>query len=115
MQPLPLSALKEGEFEKIYSSVIKTFNKIQTQVFEALYNLDENIFIGAPTSNGKTICAEYVLLQLCKKKGERSCTIGIEPHQEIVNQRSLDGIRSSAVSRAERRLKVRQVRQAQTG
>ena len=30
IQPLPLSALKEDEFEKIYSSTIKTFNKIQT-------------------------------------------------------------------------------------
>ena len=86
MQPLPLSALKEDEFEKIYSSTIKTFNKIQTQVFEALYNSDKNVFIGTPTGSGKTMCAEFALLWLWKKKGERSRTVCIEPYQEMVNQ-----------------------------
>ncbi|KAL4073668.1 putative RNA helicase [Scleroderma citrinum] len=87
MQPLPLSALNDQEFEKIYSTTIKTFNKIQTQVFEALYNSDENAFIGAPTGSGKTICAEFALLRLWKKQGQRSRAVCIEPHQEMVNQR----------------------------
>jgi len=87
MQPLPLSALKEEEFEKIYSSTIKTFNKIQTQVFEALYNSDENVFIGAPTGSGKTICAEFALLRLWTKKEDRSRAVCIEPYQEMVDQR----------------------------
>ena len=46
------------EFEAIYGgggpSSIDTFNKIQTQVFQALYTSDENVFIGAPTGSGKT-------------------------------------------------------------
>jgi hypothetical protein len=37
LQPLPLSALHNKEFEAIYSSSLRTFNKIQTQVFQALY------------------------------------------------------------------------------
>ena len=62
LQALPLSALHNKEFEEIYSSMIQTFNKIQMQVFQALYTSDENMFIGVPTRSGKTICAEFVLL-----------------------------------------------------
>src|SRR6266851_474835 len=57
LQSLPLSALHNKEFESIYSSSLRTFNKVQTQVFQALYTSDENVFIGAPTGSGKTICA----------------------------------------------------------
>ena len=52
LQPLPLSALHNKEFEAIYANSIKTFNKIQTQVFQALYTSDENVFIGALTVPG---------------------------------------------------------------
>ncbi|KAG1730314.1 putative RNA helicase, partial [Suillus lakei] len=45
LQPLPLSALHNKEFESIYSSTIQTFNKIQTQVFQALYTSDENVLL----------------------------------------------------------------------
>ncbi|KAG6330761.1 hypothetical protein ID866_8327, partial [Astraeus odoratus] len=86
LQPLPLSALHNTEFEKIYSSTIKTFNKIQTQVFQALYTSDENVFIGAPTGSGKTICAEFALLRLWSKR-DGSRAVCIEPYQEMVDQR----------------------------
>ncbi|TFK59708.1 P-loop containing nucleoside triphosphate hydrolase protein [Pluteus cervinus] len=66
LQALPLSVLHNPEFKAIYSSTIKTFNKIQTQVFQALYTTDENVFICAPTGSGKTICAEFALLRLWK-------------------------------------------------
>jgi pre-mRNA-splicing helicase BRR2 len=68
LHALPLSALHNKEFEDIYSSTIQTFNKIQTQVFQALYTSDENVFIGAPTGSGKTICAELALLRLWSKR-----------------------------------------------
>ena len=64
LQVLPLSALHNKEFEAIYANSIQTFNKIQTQVFQALYTSDENVFIGAPTGSGKTICAEFALMRL---------------------------------------------------
>jgi pre-mRNA-splicing helicase BRR2 len=67
LQALPLSALHNKEFEAIYSSSIRTFNEIQTQVFQALYTSDENVFIGAPTGSRKTICAEFALLRLWSK------------------------------------------------
>ncbi len=37
----PLSALHNEEFEAIHSSSLRTFNKIQTQLFQALYTSDE--------------------------------------------------------------------------
>ncbi|KAH7882250.1 putative RNA helicase [Phlebopus sp. FC_14] len=86
LQPLPLSALHNKEFESIYSSTIQTFNKIQTQVFQALYTSDENVFIGAPTGSGKTICAEFALLRLWSKK-DQSRAVCVEPYQEMVDQR----------------------------
>ncbi|KAF9237747.1 putative RNA helicase [Melanogaster broomeanus] len=86
LQPLPLSALHNKEFETIYSSTIQTFNKIQTQVFQALYTSDENVFIGAPTGSGKTICAEFALLRLWSKK-DNSRAVCVEPYQEMVDQR----------------------------
>ncbi|KAE9386751.1 Sec63-domain-containing protein [Gymnopus androsaceus JB14] len=86
LQPLPLSALHNKEFEGIYSSTIDTFNKIQTQVFQALYTSDENVFIGAPTGSGKTICAEFALLRLWSKR-EQPRAVCIEPYQEMVDMR----------------------------
>lgn len=86
LQPLPLSALHNKEFEEIYSSTIKNFNKIQTQVFQALYTSDENVFIGAPTGSGKTICAEFALLRLWSKPNPPRA-VCIEPFQDMVEQR----------------------------
>ena len=86
LQQLPLSALHNREFETIYSSGIKTFNKIQTQVFQALYTTDDNIFIGAPTGSGKTICAEFALLRLWSKR-EQPRAVCIEPFQDMVDLR----------------------------
>ncbi|KAF8555606.1 Sec63-domain-containing protein [Imleria badia] len=86
LQQLPLSALHNKEYEAIYSNTIQTFNKIQTQVFQALYTSDENVFVGAPTGSGKTICAEFALLKLWNKK-DNSRAVCVEPYQEMVDQR----------------------------
>ncbi|PCH44659.1 Sec63-domain-containing protein [Wolfiporia cocos MD-104 SS10] len=86
LQALPLSALHNKEFESIYSSTIQTFNKIQTQVFQALYTTDENVFVGAPTGSGKTICAEFALLRLWSKRDHQRA-VCIEPYQEMVDLR----------------------------
>ncbi|KAJ3514868.1 hypothetical protein NLJ89_g2119 [Agrocybe chaxingu] len=86
LQSLPLSALHNKEFEAIYANSIQTFNKIQTQVFQALYTSDENVFIGAPTGSGKTICAEFALLRLWSKR-EPPRAVCIEPYQDMVDLR----------------------------
>ncbi|THG98887.1 hypothetical protein EW026_g3361 [Hermanssonia centrifuga] len=86
LQPLPLSALHNKEYESIYSSTLQTFNKIQTQVFQALYTTDDNVFVGAPTGSGKTICAEFALLRLWSKR-DQPRAVCIEPHQDMVDLR----------------------------
>jgi pre-mRNA-splicing helicase BRR2 len=78
LQALPLSALHNKEFEEIYSSTIQIFNKIQTQVFQALYTWDEN--------GGGAICTEFPLLRLWSKR-EQPRAVCIEPYQEMVDQR----------------------------
>lgn len=89
LQQLPLSALHNKEFESIYSSTIQTFNKIQTQVFQALYTTDDNVFIGAPTGSGKTVCAEFALMCLWSKR-DQARAVCIEPYQEMVDQRVIE-------------------------
>jgi pre-mRNA-splicing helicase BRR2 len=45
-----------------------------------------NVFIGTPTGNGETICANFVLLRLWSKQ-EPPCTIFIKSYQEMVELR----------------------------
>lgn len=89
LQQLPLSALRNKEFEAVYEGKVQAFNKIQTQVFQALYNSDDNVFIGAPTGSGKTICAEFALLRLWSKPNAPRA-VCIEPFQDMVDQRVVE-------------------------
>ena len=82
LQPLPVSALRNSSFESLYSSNFDFFNPIQTQVFNALYNTDDNVFIGAPTGSGKTICAEFAILRLFKLNENSKC-VYIIPKSEL--------------------------------
>ncbi|KDN49983.1 hypothetical protein RSAG8_01319, partial [Rhizoctonia solani AG-8 WAC10335] len=86
LQPLPVVALRNKEFESIYAPKLETFNKIQTQVFQALYNSDEHVLIGAPTGSGKTICAEFALMRLWQKP-DAGRAVCIEPYADMVEQR----------------------------
>ncbi|KAI8977390.1 Sec63 Brl domain-containing protein [Mycotypha africana] len=86
LQPLPISGLNNVEYEKLYSAWINHFNPIQTQVFNALYTTNENVFIGAPTGSGKTICAEFALFRLWNQKAD-SRVVYIAPFQELVDER----------------------------
>uniref|UniRef100_A0A7E4UNZ2 U5 small nuclear ribonucleoprotein 200 kDa helicase n=1 Tax=Panagrellus redivivus TaxID=6233 RepID=A0A7E4UNZ2_PANRE len=64
LQPLPLNALGNPEFEAIFESKgISVFNPIQTQVFRAFYSTNDNVFLGAPHGSGKLTCAEFALLR----------------------------------------------------
>lgn len=70
LQPLPITALRNSKFETLYSDKFPQFNPIQTQVFNAVYNSDDNVFIGAPTGSGKTTIAEFALLRLFQQNPE---------------------------------------------
>lgn len=70
LQPLPISALRNPEYEVLYNENFPQFNPIQTQVFNAVYNSDDNVFIGAPTASGKTTIAEFAILRLLNNNPE---------------------------------------------
>ena len=73
LQPLPVSALRNPEFEALYENSFPCFNPIQTQVFNSIYNSDENVFVGAPTGSGKTVCAEFALLRAFANDMDARC------------------------------------------
>jgi len=68
LPPLKPSELNWPKAEKALFNEIVKFNSIQTQTFNSLYNSDENVFIGAPTTSGKTTCAEFAILRMLKQK-----------------------------------------------
>jgi pre-mRNA-splicing helicase BRR2 len=105
LQPLPVSALRNPQYEAIYRSRFAYFNPIQTQVrrfvfvasrapcqapdcrcrartvaqvFNALYNTDDSVFVGARAGSGKTACAEFALLRLFSQNPDGRCVV-IEP------------------------------------
>ncbi|KXT14286.1 hypothetical protein AC579_8428 [Pseudocercospora musae] len=83
MQPLPVQALKREDFVGLYDHWPQ-FNKIQTQTFNALFQSDDNVFVGAPTGSGKTTCAEFALLRHFTKK-DAGRAVYIAPFQEQVD------------------------------
>ncbi|XP_053622297.1 U5 small nuclear ribonucleoprotein 200 kDa helicase [Plodia interpunctella] len=64
LQPLPISALRNPKYEELYNEAFPQFNPVQTQVFNAVYNSDDNVFVGAPSGSGKSVIAELSLLRL---------------------------------------------------
>lgn len=65
LQPLPVTALGNCEFESLYK--FTHFNPIQTQIFHTLYHTDTNVLLGAPTGSGKTIAAEMAMFRVFNK------------------------------------------------
>jgi len=88
LQPLPVSALKRAEYLKLYPDW-ERFNKVQTQVFNSLFATDENVFVGAPTGSGKTVCAEFALLRHWSRE-TTGRAVYIAPFQELINQQLAD-------------------------
>lgn len=88
LDPLPVTALKQPEFEQLYS-YITYFNPIQTQIFHTLYHTDSNCLVGAPTGSGKTICAEIAMFRVFREY-PRQKVVYIAPLKALVRERILD-------------------------
>ncbi|KAI1628248.1 Sec63 Brl domain-containing protein [Exophiala viscosa] len=88
LQPVPVQALKVKEYVDLYPNWNR-FNRIQTQVFKSLYDSTDSVFIGAPTGSGKTVCAEFALLQHWKNP-EAGKAVYLAPFQELVDSRHAD-------------------------
>uniref|UniRef100_A0A8C5MFJ8 U5 small nuclear ribonucleoprotein 200 kDa helicase n=1 Tax=Leptobrachium leishanense TaxID=445787 RepID=A0A8C5MFJ8_9ANUR len=89
LQPLPVSALRNSAFESLYQDKFPFFNPIQTQVFNTVYNSDDNVFVGAPTGSGKTICAEFAILRMLLQNSEGRC-VYITPMEALAEQVFMD-------------------------
>jgi pre-mRNA-splicing helicase BRR2 len=89
LQPLPVTALQEPTFEAMYQNQFTYFNAIQTQVFNALYKGNENVFLGAPTGSGKTICAEFALFRAFTENPAGRC-IYIAPKQALADEKFVE-------------------------
>ncbi|EDV19743.1 uncharacterized protein TRIADDRAFT_51100 [Trichoplax adhaerens] len=86
LQPLPVKALRNVAIEKFYSEKNLTFfNPVQTQVFNALYNSNDNVFVGAPTGSGKTICAEFAITRLLNTQNDGKC-VYVTPFQSLAEK-----------------------------
>ena len=85
LQPLPVAALKRQEYVDLYPDWPQ-FNRIQTQTFNALFQSDDNVFVGASTGSGKTVCAEFAILRHWTK-AESGKAVYIAPFQEQVDAR----------------------------
>ena len=55
LQLLPVTVLRNQAFELLYRSKFPLFNSTHTQVFNAVYKSDDNIFITPPTWSGNTV------------------------------------------------------------
>ncbi|KAI0244580.1 Pre-mRNA-splicing helicase BRR2 [Massospora cicadina] len=84
MQPLPVEALQDPAHQALYRGWVHCFNPIQTQVFNAFYGSDDNVFLGAPSGSGKTLCAEFAMLRLWAR-GESRC-LYLASCQEVVDE-----------------------------
>ena len=82
LQPLPITALHNPTYESLYNTKYDFFNPIQTQVFNSLYNTDDNVLLGAPTGSGKTICAEFAMLRLFTQNPDGKC-VYVAPKAEL--------------------------------
>jgi pre-mRNA-splicing helicase BRR2 len=63
------------------------FEIVYFLVFNTLYSTDDNVFLGASTGCGKTICAEFAILRLfsnekLKENPEPKC-VYVTPKEEL--------------------------------
>jgi len=89
LQPLPVTALRNKQYEDMYSETFTQFNPVQTQVFNAIYNSDDNVFVGAPTGSGKTVCAEMAILRLFSNNPEGRC-VYVTPQDALADNSYAD-------------------------
>lgn len=85
LQPLPVAALKNSEFEAVYKD-LRYFNPIQTQVFNTFYNTDQTALLCSPAGSGKITCAEFAILREWSKETP-GIIVYIAPMLAIANRR----------------------------
>ena len=67
IEPISIKNLEWNIAISYFESKFDYFNTIQSQVFNAFYETDDSVFLGAPTSSGKTACSELAILRQFRK------------------------------------------------
>ena len=57
-------------------------------MFNAIYNSDDNVFVGAPTGSGKSICGEFAVLRMFSQNPEGRC-VYVAPLDALAQQVSI--------------------------
>lgn len=65
--------------------LVFTLPLCRSSVFNTVYNSDDNVFVGAPTGSGKTICAEFAILRMLLQNSEGRC-VYITPMEALAEQ-----------------------------
>lgn len=86
LQPLPVSALHNKNYESIYAPKFRYFNPMQTMTFHSLYNTNSNAFVGSPTGSGKTVVAELAIWHAFNEF-PTSKVVYIAPMKALVRER----------------------------
>jgi pre-mRNA-splicing helicase BRR2 len=97
LQPLPVTALRNPDFEGLYKGRVAVFNPIQTQGFTALYTTDDNVLLCAPTGSGKTIAAEFAVLRMVQKAADgkgAARAVYVAPVEAVAAERYQDWSRT---------------------
>mmetsp|Transcript_41123 Transcript_41123/g.47339 ORF Transcript_41123/g.47339 Transcript_41123/m.47339 type:complete len:359 (-) Transcript_41123:2083-3159(-) len=93
MTPIKVEELMWNPAIEFFKERFDVFNSIQTQVFKSFFQSKESVFLGAPTSSGKTACAELAILKQFRDstlaEDENDISFGkivyIAPMDSIVN------------------------------
>lgn len=84
LQSLPITALKNPEFQALFD--FTKFNPVQTQTFNTVYQTDDSIFVGAASGSGRSVCAELALLRHWSQ-AQAGKALYLAPFQELVDHK----------------------------
>jgi pre-mRNA-splicing helicase BRR2 len=92
LRPLTIICLQDNAPDAMIMyqrSGIMELNSIQTQVFSSFFKSNDNIFLGAPSGSGKTLCAELAIIKVLEEYSNGHC-VYVSPIESMAKQRAED-------------------------
>lgn len=85
-----ISATKlPDRFRKFFS--FKHFNKMQSDIFQVVFNSDKHVVVSSPTGSGKTVLMELAIIRLLSKhNGDKAKIVYIAPMKALCHERVVD-------------------------
>ena len=92
---VPIIPLRAYTIPKRFRSIYPYtyFNTVQSHCFHTLYHTREDVFLGAPTGSGKTVCAEFAILRVLQEAAlgvSKGKVVYIAPLKALVRERVSD-------------------------